>query len=160
MTTIAVDVRKGVMAADRRVVTHSSYYHADKIFRIGASLFGTAGHGMQCLAFIEWVKGRRIPGQLHKLMGEYDREGISIVELNPYGVFLWDGWGFPERVWDQQLAVGSGGMAALEAMRHGLSAEDAVKRAMGHDEATGGEVQVCYLDEPTTKRKRKNAAGK
>lgn len=160
MTTIAVDLKKGVMAADRRVVTASSYYHADKIFRIGHSLFGTAGNGMQCLAFIEWAKSKRIPAQLHKLIGEYDREGIIIAELNPYGIFLWDGWGFPERVRDPFLAVGSGGMAALEAMRHGMSAEDAIKRAMAHDECTGGEVQVCYLDEPITKRRRKNGASK
>lgn len=141
------------MAADRRVVTAGSYYHADKIFRIGHSLFGTAGAGMQCLAFIEWVKGRRNPLHLHKLMGEHDREGIIILELNPFGIFVWDGWGYPEKVLDSQIAVGSGSMAALEAMRHGASAEEAVKRAMTHDEATGGEVQVCYLDEPQIKKR-------
>jgi 20S proteasome alpha/beta subunit len=160
MTTIAVDLRAGVMAADRRVVTSSSYYHADKIFRIGASLFGTAGHGMQCLAFIEWLKSRRIPAQLHKLMGDYDREGIIIAELNPLGIFIWDGWGFPEKVRDDVIAIGSGGMAALEAMRHGVSAEDAVRRAMAHDECTGGEVQVCYLDEPPLKIKAPNGRRK
>lgn len=163
MTTICVDASNGVMAADRRVVTASSFYNADKIFRVGHSLFGTAGSGMQCLAFIEWVKGKRNPLLLHKLMGEYDREGIIILELNPLGIFVWDGWGYPERVVnDRFMAVGSGSMAALEAMRHGATAEEAVKRAMAHDESTGGEIQVCYLDEPTIpiKKRRKNNAQK
>lgn len=154
MTTICVDVKNGVMAADRRVTGPLSFYHADKIFRVGHSLFGTAGAGMQCLAFIEWVKGRRNPLQLHKLMGDYDREGIMVLELNPFGCFIWDGWGFPERILDPYVAVGTGGQAALEALRHGVSAEEAVKRAMTHDECTGGEVQVCYLDEPQIKPKR------
>lgn len=163
MTTICVDAKEGVMAADRRVVTAGSFYNADKIFRINGSLFGTAGNGMQCLAFIEWVKGKRNPILLHRLMGDYDREGIIIVELNALGIFIWDGWGYPERVvHDRFMAVGSGGMAALEAMRHGATAEEAVKRAMAHDESTGGDIQVCYLDEPTilTKKRTKKYAAK
>lgn len=154
MTTVAVT--REAMAADTRVVTGSSFYHANKIFRVGPSLLGTAGSGFACLAFVEWFKSpRRNPQVLHKMFGDYDRDDILIAELNPSGIFLWDGWGYPERINDSFYAIGSGAMAALEAMRNGVDPDDAVRRAVAHDENTGAPVQLEYLLPPELSPKRK-----
>lgn len=154
MTTLAVN--RECIAADTRVVTGGSYYHASKLFRVGQSILGTAGDGFACLGFVEWFKSpRRNPGQLHKMFGEIDRHEIIVIELNPGGIYLWNGWGFPERINDPYYATGSGGMAALEAMRDGKQPEEAVRRAISHDENTGGPVEVEYLLPPELLPKRK-----
>ena len=155
MTTIAVT--REAMAADTRVVNGGSFYHANKIFRIGQSLIGTAGDGFACLAFVDWFKSpRRNPQVLHKMFAELDRSEILIAELNPSGIYLWNGWGYPERINDPYYSIGSGSMAALEALRNGLDPDDAVRRAMAHDENTGAPVQLEYLLPPElTKRKRR-----
>lgn len=157
MTTIAVN--RECMAADTRVVNGNSYYHADKIFRVGNSLLGTAGDSFMCLAFVEWFKSpRRNPFELHKLIGEEgDRNEIVIAELNAGGIYLWNGWGYPEKLNDPAFAIGSGGMPALEAMRNGHTPEEAVRRATLHDENTGAPIQVEWLLPPELlpKRKRK-----
>jgi hypothetical protein len=158
MTTIAAN--RECIAADTRVVNGSSYYHAPKIFRIGNSLLGTAGDGFACLAWVEWFKSpRRNPQTLHRMFGEtVDRDAIWIVELNPSGIHFWNGWGVPETILDDCFAVGTGGMAALEAMRSGKTPEEAVHRALAHDENSGPPVQVEYLLPPELlkpKRRRK-----
>lgn len=154
MTTVAIT--REAMAADTRVVTGGPFYHADKIFRVGNSLLGTAGAGFACLAFVEWFKSpRRNPQVLHKIFGEYDRDDILIAELNPAGIYLWDGWGFAEKINDSFYAIGSGSMAALEAMRNGLDPDDAVRRAVAHDENTGSPVQIEYLLPPELSPKKK-----
>lgn len=158
MTTIAVSKSEGVMAADTRVVTGGSYYHAAKIFRIGDTLWGTAGAAFPCLAVIEWLKTpKRNPILLHRAFADYDRDDVLLVGLGPDGICLLNGWGVCERLLDSEqfLAIGSGGMAALEALRSGATAEDAIKRAMTHDEATGGQVQVEYLLPPELLPKRR-----
>ena len=155
MTTLAVN--RECMAADTRVVTGGSYYHAPKIFRIGTSILGTAGDGFPCLAFVDWFRSpQRKPLVLHRIFNDYDRDSIWIVELNPGGIHFWNGWGYAEKILDEFFAVGSGGQAALEAMRHGLTPEEAVARATTHDENTGAPVQVEYLLPPElTRRKRR-----
>jgi 20S proteasome alpha/beta subunit len=156
MTTIAIS--REAMAADTRVVTGGSYWHEDKIFHIGNALFGTAGDGFACLAFLEWYKSpRRNPLELHKMFAEHDRDSVLVFELNPGGIYAWNGWGFPAKLNDDMYAGGSGGMAALEAMRHGMTPDEAVKRAIAHDENTGSPVQIKYLLPPELlpKRKRK-----
>ena len=158
MTTIAVSKTEGVMAADTRVVTGGSFFHAPKIHRIGDTLWGTAGDGFACLAVVEWLKSpKRNPILLHRAFADHDRDDVLLVGLGPDGISLVNGWGMFERVLDDTIAIGSGGMAALEALRSGATAEDAIKRAMTHDEATGGQVQVEYLLPPELlpKRRRK-----
>lgn len=155
MTTIAFN--RECIAADTRVITGGSYYHADKIFRVGNSLLGTAGDGDACLIFVEWFKSpKRNPLQLHKLLGEgFERCDIHIAEINPGGIYLWSGWGVGEKINEPFYAIGSGGTAALEAMRNDHSPEEAVKRAIAHDENTGSPVQVEYLLPPELLPKRK-----
>lgn len=154
MTTVAVN--RECIAADTRVITGGSYYHAPKLFRIGQSILGTAGDGFACLAFVEWFKSpRRNPGVLHKMFAEHDRDSIIVAELNAGGIYLWNGWGFAERLNDPYYAIGSGSMAALEAMRHGLDPEEAVRCATAHDESTGSPIQIEYLLPPELAPKRK-----
>ena len=156
MTTIAVCKREGVMAADTRVVTGGSYYHATKVFRVGDHLWGTAGAAFPCLAVIEWLRSpKRNPAVLHRAFADQDRDDVLLVGLGPQGICLLNGWGMFEAVLDDSIAIGSGGTAALEAMRSGASAEEAVKRAMSHDECTGGHVQVEYLLPPELLPKRR-----
>lgn len=157
MTTIVATL-DGI-AADTRVVTGNSYYPARKVFRIGDSIVGTAGDGFMCLAFLEWFKNpKRKPKELHELIGkEYDRNAIEILEVNRDGIYFWTGWGYGEKILRDSHAIGTGGMAALEAIRRGASLEEAVTAAHGHDEYTGEEVQVEYLlpAELSPKRKRR-----
>lgn len=150
MTTIVASAKLGGMAADTRVTGGQVYYPAPKIFRVGKSLFGTSGHGDMCLAFVHWAKSKsRDPLKLHELIGkEYDRDDISILELNPQGIFRWTGWGFQERVLRDEDAIGSGAGSGLAALQCGASLEDAIRKAMDHDEYTGCHVQVEYLDQP------------
>lgn len=148
MTTIVCN-RRG-MAADRRVVRHGSFYPAQKIFRVRDSLIGTAGHGDACLVFVEWFRRlRRKPADLHAILGGETsmewRDEIEIIELNRRGIFHWTGWGYGEKVLADSFAVGTGGMAALEALRGGKSLKAAIEAAIGHDENTGCGVQVEML---------------
>lgn len=140
------------MAADQRVVTGGAFHHEDKIFRVGTSLFGTAGHGSIVLVMLEWLKSpARNRLQLYKLIPEDQRDEISLLELNPGGLYRWDGWGVACRVNDSFHAVGSGSMVALQKMRDGGTPKDAVYAATQLDEATGPPIQVEYLKQ---KRKR------
>lgn len=145
MTTIVATL-KG-MAADTRVTGPGPFYPATKIFRVGDSLLGTAGHGFMCLAFVDWFKlPRRKPHQLHELIGrEYSRDDIDVLELNPSGIYRWNGWGYGEKVLRDHDGIGTGAMAAIEALRRGADLRAAVTAAMGHDEFTGCEVQVEML---------------
>lgn len=157
MTTI-VATREGI-AADTRVTGAGSYYPARKVFRVGDSILGTAGNGFMCLAFLDWFKNpKRNPRDLHELIGkETPRDDIAVLEVNHDGIFMWDGWGYGEKILRDSHAVGTGGMAALEAIRRGASLDEAVTSAFGHDEYSGCEVQVEYLlpVELLPKRKRR-----
>jgi len=159
MTTIVANLE--CMAADRRVTNPGAYYPADKIFRIGHSLFGTSGDGFMSLVMIEWLKTvQRNRAALYRNWNENtDKDAIWILELNPSGLYLWNGWGVPEKILLPRYAVGSGQLAALKGIDKGETPEEAVKGAMNYDESTGEEVQVEYLLPsellPSRKRKRR-----
>jgi len=142
------------MAADTRVSdeTTGGSYPATKIFRVGNSLFGTAGHGSMCLVMIEWLKTARNRQVLYKQWADYEREQIWLLELNPKGLFLWDGWGVPEKVLRKSYAIGSGAKAALALMDKGDSPEDAVKGAAHYDMYTHPPVECEWLLPPELKR--------
>ena len=155
MTTIAANLE--CMAADTRVSFESApHYSATKIFRVGESLFGTAGDGFMCLVMIEWLKTNRNRQNLYKQWADYERDSIAILELNPRGLFLWDGWGVPEHLLGmKRYAVGSGAQAALKGMDSSESPESAVKSATDYDQYSGAPVQVEYLLPPELARKRR-----
>ena len=112
MTTIAVTLTE--MSADTAVVNSGPLYHADKIFRVGVSLLGTAGDGFMDLAFLEWFKGKRNPQTLQRQIPLEHRDDILIVELKPGGIYLWNGWGCGERIHEKFYAIGSGSMTPTD----------------------------------------------
>lgn len=133
-----------MMAADTRCSGAGPLVNTNKLARAGTSILGMCGDAMMGQYFFEWFKTpKRNPAMLHKALGDYERCDILIVELNPTGIFLWDGWGVPLTVRDQYYAVGSGSMAAMAEMRRNkkrTAPVDAVKLAMSLDEYTGGDV--------------------
>ena len=157
MTTIAAN--RECMAADTRVSTGGAHYHAPKIFRIGTSLFGTAGDGDMGLVMIDWLKTARNRNVLYKQLGDYERSEVWLIELNPGGICLWTGWGVQERIHDTRYAIGSGQLAALQALDSGSDPEDAVRSAMRYDQYTGEPVQVEYLLPPELARKGRRKRG-
>lgn len=98
------------------------------------------------LAMIEWLKSQRNRQMLYKTWGtEHAKSDIELIEIRPGGIYLWDGWGIPEKVCLKAFAIGSGQMVALQAMKSGSSPHDAVKCAMEWDECTGPPIQVESL---------------
>lgn len=155
MTTIVANLE--CMAADTRVSCEGApHYHADKIFRIGDSLFGTAGDGSMCLLMIDWLRGtRKNRLSLYKLWDDYERSDFWILELSPGGLYLWNGWAVPEKLNERRYAIGTGAQAAMHAIDTGRSPEDAVRGAISYDQYSGEPVQVEYLlPKELTRRKR------
>lgn len=146
MTTIVATL--DTMAADTRVSADgAAYYHANKIFRIGHSLFGTAGHGTMCLVMVEWLKTpARNRDRLYKQWGDYERSEIWLLELNPSGLYLWDGWGVAEKLNEKRYAIGSVQQAALRALDTGASPDEAVKAGVDYDQYSGVPIQIEYLN--------------
>jgi hypothetical protein len=145
------------MAADQKVSAEGCpHYHANKIFRIGDSLFGTAGDGFMGLLMVDWLKkGAKNRAALYKLWNDYERSAFWLLELNPQGLFLWDGWAIPEKINDSRYAIGSGASAALGAMDAGKTPEESVRSAINLDIYSGAPVQVEYLLPPELKPRRK-----
>lgn len=150
MTTIAANLE--CMAADSAVVSGGPLYHADKIFRLGLSLVGTAGDGYMSLAFIEWFRTKRNIHTLHKMIPIDHRDEILIMELKPGGIYLWNGWGLAERIHEKFYAIGSGSMSAIEAMARGATPQEAVKSATRWDENSDGPIQTEFLKPARRKR--------
>lgn len=155
MTTIAVDRESGCMAADTRVSTGGAHYHANKIFRVGTSLFGTAGDGDMGLVMIDWLKTARNRQALYRQWSDYERSDVWLIELNPGGICLWTGWGVQERINDARYAIGTGQLAALKGLDKGETPEEAVRGAIQYDQYTGEPLQVEYLLPPELARKRR-----
>src|SRR5688572_12514865 len=154
MTTIVANLEG--MAADMRVSEEGApHYPADKIFRVGNSLFGTAGHGFMCLVMVDWLKtAQRSRMSLYKQLGDYDRDQFTLLELRvPGELYLWNGWGVPERVRANRWAVGSGAFAALSAYDKGASLKEAVEAGIQLDQYSGGTIHVVPLKLESRKRK-------
>lgn len=157
MTTIVANLEG--MAADTRVSEDGApHYPATKIFRIGNSLFGTAGHGDMCLVMIEWLKtAQRSRMALYKQFADYDRDQIVLLELRlPGELYRWTGWGLPERILADRFAVGSGAFAAISAYDHGASLEEAVKAGADYDLYTGAPIQIEMLKVTSRKRRARS----
>lgn len=162
MTTIVAD-HEG-MAADTRVTGGGSFWHAPKIFRVQdrdgrESLFGTAGDGFMTLIMVEWLRTKeRDRAKLYENWTEHtDRDDVTLIELNPDGLFIWSAWGVPEKLLDTVMAIGSGGPAALAAYQSGQSLEKSVLQAIRQDEYTGEPVQVEFLVPPELQPKKRKA---
>ena len=140
------------MAGDTRVTGGGAFGHTKKIHRIGTlSIAGFCGHAFMGLLVIDWLRTKRNPGVLQKVIPADERDSVDVMELTPGGIILWNGWGIPLRLEEKHWAIGSGHRAALTAMNDGATAREAVLAALVNDEASGPPVQVEYLK---PKRKR------
>jgi ATP-dependent protease HslVU (ClpYQ) peptidase subunit len=140
------------MAADQRCTGGGPMMHVSKIHRIGDSIFGLAGDVMMGLAVLEWIRTpKRDRAKLYKMIDEVGpRSDVEILELAPDGLAFWNGWGMRLKLHDKVYAIGTGGMSAMQAVKRGLSPEDAVKETLSLDEYSGlfAEPQVEYLLPP------------
>jgi hypothetical protein len=132
-----------------------------KIRRIGDSLYIGTGHVSLSNLFLDWLAmPKRDVMRLHRLVPDDYRHEFEVLELSPDGLALWDGWGVRIPILDKFYAIGSGGLSAMQAMKRGLSPEEAVSETLSLDEASGGSVEVEYLLPPelrkslTPRRKR------
>jgi len=153
MTTVAASHE--CMAADQRITSGNPPARANKIKRIGDSLYAPSGSISLALVFFEWLETKRDKIRLYRLIPEDSRHDFEVLELSPQGLALWDGWGARLPILDKFYAIGSGGMSAMQAMKRGLSPEEAVSETFSLDECSGPAVQVEYLlPKELTRRKR------
>lgn len=152
MTTIVANLEG--MAADTRVSEDGApHYPASKIFRIGNSLFGTAGHGDMCLVMVEWLRtAQRSRPALYKQWADYDRDQLVLLELRcPGELYRWTGWGLAERIHKDRFAVGSGAFPALatydalDALASEARLRTAVKAGCHLDQYSGDPIEYHAL---------------
>lgn len=153
MTVIAY--RAGIMASDSRLTAgdHIVPGGYSKIRRLpDGTLIGGCGTAVGIEALFEWAVGNR------KLKPPKVCKGGDMLMVSPDGTITQMEGRYPFTLRDTggYYAQGSGGDVALGAMHQGASAVDAVKAAIAHNAACGGEVQVLALELPT-KRKRKRS---
>lgn len=154
MTTIVANLE--CMAADQRLTSGNAICRTHKIRRIADSLYGGCGNYSLVLLFIAWLEApKRDILRLHRMIPEDSRHEFEVLELSPQGLALWDGWGVRVPMLDKFYGVGSGGFSAMQAIKRGLSPEEAVSETFSLDEASGGTVEVEYLLPPELRTKRK-----
>ena len=165
MTTIVF--KGGEMASDSRVSVDSDAgvirtYSAAKLFRktiqptkrkllAGGAVkqipdgdaydvvIGLAGESTPGLVFLDWYGS-----------GDPEPESISGADftaliLTPQGLFEADAYCRPEQVLDEFYAIGSGAAAAMGAMHHGATAQEAVEISCKIDIYSALPVQVMKL---------------
>jgi hypothetical protein len=128
-----------------------------KLHRIGDSVFGFSGDVMLALLMVEWLKGKRVRAQLHRVIPDLHRDSVDLLELSPEGLHVWNGWGVRTPLLDTCYAIGSGAMPALTAMKMGNAPEQAIHQSPPLDECSGflSTPEVEYLLPPELVRKRK-----
>lgn len=150
MTVIAY--RNGIMASDSRLTNGDQIVPGgySKIRRLeDGTLIGGCGDVVAIEALFEWAVGDR------KVKPPKVCRDADMIMVSPDGTITQMEGRYPYSVRDTggYYAQGSGGDVALGAMHHGASAVDAVKAAIAHNAACGGEVQMLPL-EPVVKPKR------
>ena len=141
MTTVAF--RDGVLAADTLVTANT---HRDgsvtKIAKRGPVLAAAVGLLPFALAFLDWFRGGML-GDPPPMGNKEDRATGHIFTSDgwvlSYSIFGW------QRIRAEYYANGSGSDYAYGAMAMGASAEDAVRAALIHETASGGEIQVLRI---------------
>lgn len=135
MTTIVANLE--CMAADQRCTGGGPIAHIQKIHRIKGNLYGIAGDTHLAMHVLRWLGGTRDPLDLYKMIPDAHRDSVELLELSKTGLALWSGWGSRIQILDATYAIGSGCMAALQAMRGGSTPAQAVTLACGLDECSG-----------------------
>lgn len=155
MTTLAANLE--CMSADQRMTSANPPARIHKIRRIGDSLYAGCGTVSLIVVFLDWLAGPPKPDKLrlYRMIPEDSRHEFEVLELSPSGLALWDGWGARVPILDKFYAIGTGGASAMQAMKRGLSPEEAVSETFSLDECSGGTVETEYLLPPELRTKRK-----
>ena len=139
MTTIACSLKHKSMACDSRI-TGDVIYHADKVRKVGQSLFGVAGNWETCVAFLEWVEsGAKEKPTLP------DDDTFQAVELCKAGIYLWQRSCIRMPVQERFYACGSGAQGAMVAMSLDLEPKAAIAAVLRFDESTGPPIKSYNL---------------
>lgn len=154
MTTVAASLE--CIAADQRMTSGNAPARIRKLRRVKDSVYGCAGDVDAAFIFFEWletVKPDRL--RLYRQIPEDYRSAFEVLEISPSGLALWNGWGIRIPLLDKFYAIGSGSQSAMQALKRGMSPEEAVAETFTLDECSGGTVETEYLLPPELRRKRR-----
>lgn len=148
MTTIAANLKEGIMAADSKVtLEHKGIdYPAIKIIKKGGMLIGAAGHAGDCTRFMKWAAGKFQDKEPKWAEEEGQDDSVIGIVLKDDGIYVWSqGDPEPEKVEADFYAVGSGGKPARAAMLMGADPVKAVEIACQVDPYSALPIQVLKL---------------
>lgn len=145
MTTAAWDAKSGVLAVDTQVTSSNRVFRAHKVARLtdGGLIAGT-GNLAHILKVQRWAQVDFSDDAKPDFDGEGEFE--CLIVKGDGSVYLVDDDLELMHVFDDFIAIGSGGPYAVAALACGKSAEDAVKVAARFDAATSEPVEVYRLE--------------
>lgn len=139
MTTIIWCDDTKTMYADTQITSNGIRRKGRKIFRHKDKILGISGDMVLGAHLIEWYTSgadkEKYPGSPDTNMYVASKDGLAYYHV----------YSTPERILDFPAAIGSGAEIALMAMRCGLSALDAIKKASEMDVFTGSTVESLSL---------------
>lgn len=136
--------KDGVLAADKRSVSHSRPTTVTKIFRVGDSLLAVSGDLVKGLEIVEWIKAGRVPADLPDFQRS-SNDYAPVLLVSNGGLYLFENSPIPFRIEEPVFAMGSGRDYALMAMHLGLSAVDAVEHTCRLTSCCGNGVDSLIL---------------
>ena len=150
MTTIAVDVEQGVMAADRQVTAndHETVIHCDtKIEHIAGYLVAAAGNEGPCEILYDWLRygdWDDPPTPMDHLDAEDD---FSVLMLGDDGLWSIDKFMRPIRLYSRFYGIGTGGGFAWAVLEAGCGIEKAIQTAIKMDPFSGMGYDIVYIND-------------
>lgn len=147
MTTIIADAKRKVIVSDSRITTQSglTQYAAEKVYRVGKSIYGEAGDNENGLKFRRWVLDGQ-PKKGRPAFGNTTDDEFCVLEIDREGMWMWDQTMVRQKLLEDVFAVGSGAKIALYAIKVlGKSAEEAIEEAAKIDMHTAPPVQCLSL---------------
>jgi hypothetical protein len=139
MTTIAADVRLGLMVSDSNVSDEICVWKMRKVWRIQGSLIGLSGHVEHFAPFLKWCR-EGLTDAPPKL------PNLHALVLSHAGLLHFAG-GLPMAIQSGRYAIGTGAMAAMAAMEalEWADPKRAVQIVCRHDAGSRGPVRVYRL---------------
>lgn len=135
MTTIAACAIEGVMCSDSGWNDGDTRGEARKVFRVRGDLVGFAGVLADIQAWLADYRKRRDPPA---------RLEVCAIRLSGGQIHTWTRGEWCAMA-EKQFAIGTGGVAARAAMKHGASAREAVKTAISLDAGSFGPVRTYRI---------------
>lgn len=154
MTTIVVDSKVGVMAADRRQVSNNGdtiMAGECKIKELeledGIHLVACSGHESPAAIFLDWYENGDWD-ETPDIVDLDQEEGFEAVILAPDGTLSFaDRFMNPIEIPDRIYATGTGGPYAWAVLKAGCGIEKAIKTAISLDPYSGDGYDIVYLHE-------------